>query len=225
MFMVLFWIALNLLTCFLYLYCRDEPRFKHGHMLYDLRMPSVRDLDRSCDRSTVSDYVEEVIRPANDFFNLRAELKYDNEIDLIHKFSIQMCSFIHIPMSLSNWLKSFAFFQEHQFMISVVVSATILLCIFLCLAITGLYEYKPAIHQYTYGQKELKELFMSSSKRTEFPVKEDIAFRNFVILSYYSYLIDIRKSIKRRRSLLICMSTLAIAALIVTIIHATKAGC
>ena len=223
MFMVLFWIILHLSTCLLYLYCRDEPRYRNGKV-YDLRMPAVTDLDRSCHRYTVSLYVENVIAPANKYYDLQTELQYDNDWDLIQKVLIQISSFIHIPISLDNFLERFPFFREHHYIVVIIIFATIILCVFLCFAIAVLYEAKLTIRQYSLSPKELKDIFMESPEHEEFPVSEHQAFNNFVILRYYSYLTDLKSSIKRRRSLLVCLSALAIVSLIITAVYASIVG-
>ncbi len=208
----LFWISVHCVMCFLLQYSVDEPRYKYGKV-HDLEMPSVRDLDNTSNRYTVDDYVAKVICPANNYFVLDGKLQYRSNLGSIFKVIILSSSYFHTLFDLHNYLSSFGLYSKNNWGFIIAISACTIAYALLCFLIAMLYELKFTIRQYPLSPKELKDRFLQCSG-TVYPVTEKRAFQNFAIMTYYDYLLGIEKSIKRRRIVLYCTSSIATVLLI-----------
>lgn len=207
LFSLILWATIYCIACILLRYCSDEPRYKNGKV-YDLRMPSVLDLESTSDRYATNDYVKNVICPARDYFTLNNSLQHDSTLCCISFIVIYSGSYIQILKHLYLYLNQFDFFYYSRgIVLPLIFGASVaIFCILVHFAVYFLYEAKFTIRQYPYGPDELRKKFTGS----QFPISNQRAFENFVIEEYRHYLVQIESSMEIRKFLFKIISGLSV---------------
>lgn len=216
--MIIAIIVFYAITALMIAYCTDYPTIPSD---IDLTMPSIRDLDFTSDgedidiwkfRQIADTYVEDVIRPATLYFIYHKKIAKETDpgSDLL-KFAAH--AFCAVPMFLffTTKLKNIGFLGDSDFLYNVVGGIiTVAICIGIILAIYKLYDKLWSIPKLAHSQESLKKGFSNSC--SEYPINENRAFMNYVIMLYYRYLSYHHNSIERKKT------TLYIACTIGTII-------
>ena len=189
-------------------YCTDYPTIPTD---IDLTMPSIRDLEYKPDgedidvwkfRQIADSYVEDVIRPATLYFIYRNRIskETDSGTDLL---KLAAYAFGALPMFFffTTKLKNIELIAEWDFLRNTLGGIiTAVICIVIILIIFKLYDNFWSIPKLIRSEETLKKASISNSPK--YPICENRAFMNYVIMLYYRYLSSYYDAIERKKTTL-----------------------
>lgn len=206
--MIIAIIAFYTISVLMMAYCTDYPSIPSG---IDLTMPSIRDLEYKSDeenidvwkfRQIADSYVEDVIRPATLYFiyHNRISKETDSGTDLL---KLVAYAFGALPMFFffSNKLKKIELMAEWEFLRNTLGGIiTAVICIVIILIIFKLYDNFWSIPKLIRSEDDLKRAF--NRIQSKYPICENRAFMNYVIMLYYRYLSSHYNDIERKKTTL-----------------------
>ena len=206
--MIIAIIAFYAISALMIAYCTDYPTLPDD---IDLTMPSISDLEYRFDgdnvdiwrfRNIANQYAEDVIRPATFFFFYRNKVAPQSDSgDILLSFAAYAFGAMPMFFYFETKLKNLGFGGDSDFLRNIVGGIiTIAICLGIILAICKIYDKLWSVPKLTLSRESLKKEFISNC--TDYPISENRAFMNYVILLYYRYLSYHYTSIERKKTTL-----------------------
>lgn len=177
----------------------------------EIREPSIRDLEDTCDRSIVERYEQEEIKRYHNYSKLKAEIEkfQDSSVSVLFIFTAPITYCYTIAETIKN-----CFFDVSGFWAYVISIAITLVIVALPLNIISKVIPSPIFDM---TKQELFEDFKASGASSSYPISESVAFNNFIRSRHHWFLYKIRNIEETRRVLkYIGLILMAIAIYIAT---------
>ena len=205
--MNILWLIISMVIFFanayLFMYILDRVDVERWKNYYDIRLkqPSINDLnDTNEGKGKISEYIRDVICPANKYFSLKrdlAESQKDNGANSLFCLAIQFFLFFII---VYNAMRVFPNMGMNDFWYCCIVGAVVIvICIIGYGIIFKIYNKTSNLPMWEYNSEDLKQKFITHKE--EFDISEENSFNNFVINFHYEYLLSIKESILFRTNI------------------------
>lgn len=199
-----FSLILHFVTALLLIYCCDPWSAECG---VSLHKPSVLDLNEF-NRQNASEYVEEVVGPAYQYFLLKKELSEFEKNDggcggwivgIVTQCATFHYAFLRLLRLNCNVPEEFQFF------------GLLFFCCLVCFILYKVLKPRFSIPPFPYTESDLKERFANNY----YKISDQNAFNNFVIAKHYNYLWSVREKVIRKKYIFDFFSLIALIGIII----------
>ena len=196
-------LAIYLFVAFVLMYCNDEAHIWKDNREIHLFKPSIHDLESIEDKYIISQYIENTLIHAHNYFALRNRIKKLQEKEdysgCLTTIVLEVFSYIFVVRSAENMLPN-EFFDISKVLYTILLFAVTLgLCLLGRYMVKKVYINKFMIRSFGLNVEDLRNTFVY--EESEFGLDEEKEFNNYIILRHYNYLLSIENTVQFRHSI------------------------
>lgn len=180
-------LILSAITCCLFVYGTNTEDIEK----FDIRQPSVYDLDDDCSRTTINDYINEVILKYNEYITIKSEILElrENPPDILCMF----LSIAYFPIIIRGVMITF---EGIRFWVAIVLGVIITAIL---LVICYLFTMRFTItDKFSLTERDMINEYHKFTKKPYFPIDERQDISNFIMGKHHWFLFFTQRREKDR---------------------------
>jgi hypothetical protein len=180
-------LILSAITCCLFVYGTNTANIEK----FDIRKPSVYDLDDDCSRTTINDYVNEVILKYNEYITIKSEILKlrESPLDILCMF----LSIAYFPIIIRGVMITF---EGIRFWVAIVLGVIITaILLVICYLLTMRFT---ITDKFSLTERDMINEYHEFTKKPYFPIDERQDISNFIMGKHHWFLFFAQKREKDR---------------------------